>query len=329
MAGKDTFNPGKLVIPFLCSLMAFTLAGCQWLKNEKGEVPLALWVDAGSNTPMERGEREYPFRTIGQALEKAGDHTKIYVAPGEYRTNLKIENIVRIMRENDHDPMPVIIAKDPTKPVIEVSGGLGIKGVHVKGGTRGIDLTGDATLVMESCEIVGNREYGLHTSKTVGKKASVIQVELSKFSGNGVGLKLDGNKGGLLKNTISRNSGAGIIAEGDLMILCSHNTIEHQEGPGIDVRLSRLMKFQCTENTIRHNGKDGVMISGSGVLKPRMKLLFGGNRISDNGGYGLKLSRKKGEDKPNADEEPPKWLKLENNHYDGNARGHLAGVMEW
>lgn len=169
---------------------------------------------------------EGDYISIQAAIDEAEDGDTIFVSPGTYVENLKINKEVRIWSDSRKPEETVIRAADPTESTIEISvdrasfSGFGIEGSE----KAGILLTG-----VKSCYINNNRargaEYGILLK---GSESNTISNNLITLNEKGIRLE-SSNSNDILDNIIAYNYGPGISLETSSRNLIYNNYFKNSE----------------------------------------------------------------------------------------------------
>ncbi|WP_292388290.1 right-handed parallel beta-helix repeat-containing protein [Methanosarcina sp. UBA5] len=153
---------------------------------------------------------EGDYISIQAAIDEAEAGDTIFVSPGTYVENLKINKQVQIWSESRKPEDTVIRAADPTKSAIEISvDQASFSGFAIEGSKKaGILLTG-----VKSCYINNNRvqgaEYGILLK---GSDNNTISNNLITLEETGIRLE-SSNSNNILDNSIAYNYGPGISLE--------------------------------------------------------------------------------------------------------------------
>ncbi|MDY0129527.1 MAG: NosD domain-containing protein [Methanosarcina vacuolata] len=153
---------------------------------------------------------EGDYISIQAAIDEAETGDTIFVSPGTYVENLKINKQVYIWSESRKPEETVIRAADPTKSAVEISvDRASFSGFAIEGSEKaGILLTG-----VKSCYINNNRvqgaEYGILLK---GSDSNTISNNLITLDEKGIRLE-SSNSNDIIDNTIAYNYGPGISLE--------------------------------------------------------------------------------------------------------------------
>lgn len=155
-------------------------------------------------------EAEGDYISIQAAIDAAETGDTIFVSPGTYVENLKINKEVRIWSNSRKPEETVIRAADPTKSTVEISvSRASFSGFGIEGSEKvGILLTG-----VKSCYINNNKvqgiEYGILLN---GSESNTISDNLITLNKKGIRLE-SSNSNDILDNIIAYNYGPGISLE--------------------------------------------------------------------------------------------------------------------
>jgi len=153
---------------------------------------------------------EGDYISIQAAIDKAEVGDTIYVSPGTYVENLKINKQVQIWSESRKPEDTVIRAADPTKNTIEISvDRASFSGFAIEGSEKaGILLTG-----VKSCYINNNRVQGAKDGILLkGSGSNTISNNLVTLDEKGIRLE-SSNSNDIVDNIIAYNYGPGIALE--------------------------------------------------------------------------------------------------------------------
>ncbi len=169
---------------------------------------------------------EGDYISIQAAIDEAEAGDTIFVSPGTYVENLKINKEVRIWAESRNPEETVIKAADPTKSTVEVSvDRASFSGFAIEGSEKvGILLTG-----VKSCYINNNRvqgaEYGILLKDSESNTISNNLITLDD-----VGIRLESsNSNDISDNKIAYNYGPGISLEASSKNLIYNNYFKNAE----------------------------------------------------------------------------------------------------
>jgi len=169
---------------------------------------------------------EGDYISIQAAVDAAEPGDTIFVSPGTYVENLKINKEVRIWSDSRKPEDTVIRAADPEESTVEISvnrvffSGFGIEGSE----KAGILLTG-----VKSCYINNNRVLGTgYGIRLKDSERNTIRNNLVTL--NEIGIRLErSNSNDILNNVIAYNYGPGISLEASSRNLIYNNYFKNAE----------------------------------------------------------------------------------------------------
>jgi len=194
---------------------------------------------------------EGDYISIQAAINEAESGDTIFVSPGTYVENLKINKQVRIWSESRKPEDTVIRAADPTKSTIEISvDQASFSGFAIEGSEKaGILLTG-----VKSCYVNNNRvqgaEYGILLK---GSDSNTISNNLITLDGTGIRLE-SSNSNDIIDNTIAYNYGPGISLEASSRNLIYNNYFkndENVEGKAVNAENIWQSPLKTRQNIVR------------------------------------------------------------------------------
>jgi parallel beta-helix repeat protein len=150
------------------------------------------------------------YTSIQDAVDAADPEDTIFISPGTYVENLKIDKQVRIWSKSRTPEDTVIKAADPEKSTVEISADMvSFSGFGIEGSEKaGISLTGAKNCFVNNNKVYGT-EYGILLINSGSNKISDNIVTL-----NEKGLKLESSGSNDIEdNLIAYNYGSGISLE--------------------------------------------------------------------------------------------------------------------
>ena len=202
--------------------------------------------------------------TVQGALKRARTQAMVVTIKGRCAEHVTIERDDVVLQA--HQAGGEIDGPDRTRAVVRINGArrVGIDGLAIRNGLHGVELTGAAAATLARVSVSGAARNGIALS---GAHVSVTDsvVRANNFSGI----------------AIARGSNAELGAIGVDGVVCCGNTIENNVLDGVSITdNSNAVLFG---NTIENNGvstsRGGILAFGRSSVR-----LFGGNRISRNGG---------------------------------------------
>ena len=169
---------------------------------------------------------EGDYTSIQAAVDAAKAGDTIFVSPGTYVENLKIDREVRIWSDSRNPENTVIRAADPKESAVEISvdrvsfSGFGIEGSE----KAGISLTG-----VKNCYINNNRvqgaEYGILLNDS---ESNTLSDNIISLNENGIRLE-SSDSNTIEDNIIAYNYGPGISLEESSRNIIFNNYFKNAE----------------------------------------------------------------------------------------------------
>lgn len=240
-----------------------------------------LYVDDDASGTQD-GSSKHPYKTISKALDKADDDTKIHIANGRYKENIKIKEGVEIFGESKGGV--VIEAKDDDDPVVTMKSGTRLDKVTVKGGSYGIKIDGGGKASVVECVIKDNEEGGIYIKESSVKKSRLVSLSKNEIKDNdGPGIFSEKRKLSLTENEIKDNDGDGIDIEKGSEAWIADNEIEKNDKSGMKLRVDGS-EIWTKHNTIKNNKREGIEVSYKGQAG---RIDIAKSKITGNGRYGV------------------------------------------
>jgi hypothetical protein len=308
--------------------LMLALAACASMKQRPAEAPPALWVNPTARPPIERGTRDEPFLNLDGALRHAGAGTRIYLAPGVYRVNVRVEQALALI--GDAERRPVLRAADPTRPVVELTdkASISLTNLEIGGGRHGVLVGRRAQLVMTNCQVFDNADGGVTIlpAKSFWGDPPLSQLETCTLRGNRIGVSLEDAALHMLKCTVANNRQAGIAARGDSRLSLVASYVKDNGAEGVLLDLGRKARVTIYQNDLRANGGDGLRVRQAPLTwLDRGQVLAQQNTLSGNGGYGIACVQRDG-GRLLATSADYDRVHLEDNQYSGNGKGMAGGI---
>jgi len=166
------------------------------------------------------------YTSIQAAVDAAKAEDTIFISPGTYVENLKIDKQVRIWSDSRNPEDTVIMAADPEKSTVEISvdrasfSGFGIEGSE----KAGISLTG-----VKNCYINNNKvqgaEYGILLTNS---ESNTISDNIITLNEKGIRLE-SSDSNDIQDNIIAYNYGFGISVEESSRNIIYNNYFKNAE----------------------------------------------------------------------------------------------------
>jgi parallel beta-helix repeat protein len=183
-----------------------------------------LKVDSSAEWNSSSAGRNYI--TIQAAVNAANDEDTIFVYPGVYVENLKINKQVRIWSNSRNPGDTIIRAADPEKSTVEISGNrVSFSGFGIEGSEKvGILLTG-----AKNCFINNNKVHGEENGIIVShSESNTISDNIATLNKKGIMLQ-SSDSNTIEDNIIAYNYNFGISIEGSKKNIICNNYFKNAE----------------------------------------------------------------------------------------------------
>lgn len=210
-----------------------------------------LKVDASAN-----GTGAYT--SIQDAINAANAEDTIFVSPGNYTENLKIDKQVRLWSDSRRPENTVINAADPAKSTVEISGNrVSFSGFSVEGSKKAqISLT-DAKNCYINNNWVQNSEFGILLNNSSDNTISDNNITL-----NQKGIRIENSDSNTIKdNIIAYNYVFGISVEGSVTNIIYNNYLKN--AGNVEDRLINADNLWQSPLVTRQNIIKGPYIGGN------------------------------------------------------------------
>ena len=209
---------------------------------------------------------EGDYISIQAAIDQAEAGDTIFVGPGTYIENIKINKEVKLWSDSRKPEDTIIRAVDPMESTVEISvdrasfSGFGIEGSE----KTGILLTG-----VKSCYINNNRIQGAESGILLNNSESnIISNNLITLNEKGIRLE-SSNSNDVQSNLIAYNYGPGISLEASSRNLIYNNYIKNAEN--IEENAENANNTWHSTLTVRQNIIRGPYVAGNFWSNPEGK----------------------------------------------------------
>lgn len=279
-----------------------------------------IYVDT-NNSGEQTGSISKPFRTIAEAMAKAGKDTEIHIANGTYTENIDIKAGVEILGESRRGV--VIVARNKKEPVASMRHGSKINKVTIRGGSYGIKVRDNAKASIIKCLIKDNGKDGIMLENgdlKVSRQASISENIIT--NNDGAGIFSQKRKLSIVDNEIRGNDSDGVDLEKGSVAWIADNDIKNNGGSGMKLRLDGS-NIWTNKNSITSNDHEGIEISFRGRAG---RIDISKSEILRSGRYGVaRVQRELG---PAALNLWGKYLTFDNqNKFGDNKRGNASDII--
>lgn len=239
-----------LLIIIIIPLMSFAARG------EK------IYVSAGASGGQD-GSFDHPYKTINQAIKKAGKHDEIHVSRGTYKESIKIPKGVEIQGE-DKDNV-IIIADDQDEAAITMKNDTKIVGVTARRGKYGIKVEEGAKAKIIKCLVRDNQSDGIRVENGALDDDEKVVINDNVIMDNGrAGIFSEKRKIVIMDNAIQKNDSDGIELARGTDAWIQGNNLTKNGGSGMKFILDKS-NIWTKRNKFYKNEREGIEINAYGL----------------------------------------------------------------
>lgn len=284
-----------------------------------------VYVDASNDSGTEDGSQANPYNTITEgivmALGNDKDDRKVYVANGQYREQVKIEEDVELYGQSKNDT--IIYGKDDDDDefsyAVKMKDDSKIKDFRVKYGKTGILVDEDAKATIEDCKIKKFDKIGIEVLGADRNNKKLFTIKDSEvYDGDGKAFYIRKRKIDIRDNEIHNNEEEGIDLRSKVKGKIYDNEIYDNGESGIEFEM-REAKLKIKDNDIEDNSGSGINAQYRGKNKTAKYVYIEDNKIEDNSDFGIRCSRPQGGTPPVDYFSKP--FSLSENVFEGNGDG--------
>jgi len=259
-----------------------------------------VYVDVDNDSGTEDGSEAHPYDTISEGIAEAltndEDDRKVFVANGEYREQVKIEESVDLYGESKSKT--IIYGKDDDNDefsyAVKMKHKTKIKNFKIKYGKTGILVDEDSRAKIEDCKIKDFDEIGIEVLRADRNDKRLLTVEDCEiYDGDGKAMYIRKRKIFIKDNEIYDNEEEGIDLRSKVKGKIYDNEIYDNGESGIELEM-RKVKLKIKDNKIKDNSASGITAQYRGNNETAKYVLVEDNKIKDNSDFGLRCSRPQG-----------------------------------
>ncbi len=279
------FNANKIEfkrVLFVLALLAVILPFFTFAGNTK-----KVYVDAKAGDTQD-GSSDHPYKTIGQALKKADEHTKIFVGRGTYKENLVVPKGTKLYG-NDRDET-IIKAKSDNDSTIYLNGGSELYKLTIKNGKNGVKVADGGRVKIIRCKITENDKDGviIYAGSLDDKnKVTISETDIENNGRNGI----FSEKRNLIiyKSTIDNNGSDGASFEAGTKAWIEGTKFENNSASGMKAKLDNAQIF-TKSNSYVNNKREGLEVNAYGAAG---RIDINKSKFENNGNYGISRVQRK------------------------------------
>jgi len=221
------------------------------------------------------------FLLIQEAIDAAADHDHVIVQDGTYCENLRFSKPLSLVAVGDVTLKP----SDSDLPAISVTEveGILIHGLNIIEAAVGFQVV-NSTGAISGCSLATS-DIGIHAMAFSDTTLTITDLTLQGVDG-GVGVQILGVGRTMLFGCSFSDLGTGVVIGGRATAVVARCNLTRNFG-GISVASAASLTLLDSE--IRDNGGSGVLLSESPAGEPQGMLALIGNRIENNGSWGITL----------------------------------------
>lgn len=225
-----------------------------YLSGVYGRFPIN-YVDDDNTIGPWNGSKEFPYRTIQEAIEQSPDGYTIYVMNGTYHENIVINKTINLDGENNQT---TIIDGGGSGHVVTIAApSVRISGFTIQNsgkipydsGIKTLSLNSNATI---KNNIIQNNDIGLFLNYAYYQSANFVENNIIRYNRDGITIHHAYNNE-ILGNTIINNSEDGIETELMKTSTFTDNIISNNGGCGLFFRSNTNENTIGEGNTIKNN----------------------------------------------------------------------------
>ena len=250
-----------------------------------------LYVDKNSGESAEDGSQQYPFKTIGSALDYIiGNNLKnkkVFIKNGEYKESVTLVNNTSLYGESRKGV--VINAKDEKYGIRFSSTKSKIKKITVKGGRTNLKVSKKSKVTVSKCSISKARSNGIkiNHSKSADRYKFVLRDSSVKKSGKR-GLYIFKRKIEIVDSKIADSDEEGIDMHKGVRGKIKNSNIIRNGESGIETGFDRT-KLKIKSNKIKSNKSSGISIQFRS-LAGNGEIILEKNKLSGNKKWGVRYA---------------------------------------
>ncbi len=220
-----------------------------------------IYVDDDASG-IQDGTRDYPYKTIGEAIKHADEKTEIHVSNGLYRENITISEGVELYGENKDKT--IIVADDKNEPTVKMDHKTKIDKFTIKRGENGVEVKKNSRASIVKCVIEEN-DGGIRIKEAGTKDKYSVNITDSIIRNNDrSGIFAEKRRIVLINNEISGNEKDGAELSAGTSAWMKDNKFKNNDGSGMKVVLDGSAIW-TDNNSFSDNNREGVEINAYGA----------------------------------------------------------------
>lgn len=224
------------------------------------------------------GSKNNPFKTFSDALEKAGNSDKIFIADGSYneKDDIYLGKSIKIIGESENG---VVFSGK-----ILMGNNSLLQNVKLKDARSGIIIEKDANATIQNCTIQSFSGIGIDSMPGSG----TLEILNSTIKGGGnKGIYVQRGKNiKIIGSEIIGNEEEGIDIRSNVSGIIKNNLITNNNESGIELIVGSA-NLKISDNEINGNNASGIATQFYKEFNKKGNVYIENNSLSENGKYGV------------------------------------------
>lgn len=224
------------------------------------------------------GSKNNPFKTFSDALEKAGNSDKIFIANGSYneKDDIYLGKSIKIIGESENG---VVFSGK-----ILMGNNSLLQNVKLKDARSGIIIEKDANATIQNCTIQSFSGIGIDSMPGSG----TLEILNSTIKGGGnKGIYVQRGKNiKIIGSEIIGNEEEGIDIRSNVSGIIKNNLITNNNESGIELIVGSA-NLKISDNEINGNNASGIATQFYKEFNKKGNVYIENNSLSENGKYGV------------------------------------------
>lgn len=262
-----------------------------FLANSAGAAAYDFYVDADSSQATENGTENFPFKSIGAALDYIKDNKlkekSVFIKKGTYSEAVELTGGTDLIGEDRHETIVNAEGKDYGMHFRATSSR--VSSLTIENAGVNVKVDKKSKVVISNCSIKDSGSNGIEVDRSSYSTKRKFTLKGSSVKGSGGrGMYIFKRKIEVRGCEVQENEGEGIDLHSRLRGKISSNVIRNNEESGIEMIMSGT-KISIKGNTISGNKTQGLTIQVYNETKGR--IMISKNTITNNSSHGIRYAR--------------------------------------
>jgi parallel beta-helix repeat protein len=281
-----------------------------------------FYVDAGSSQTTENGTEDFPFKTIGAALDYIKSNKlkekSVFIKKGTYNEEVELTGGTDLVGEDRHKTVVNAEGKDYGMRFSATSSR--VSNLTIENAGVNVKVDKKSKVIISNCSIKDSGSNGVEVDRSSYSTKRKFTLKNSSVKGSGErGMYIFKRKIEVRGCEVQENGGEGIDLHSRLRGKISGNVIRNNDESGIEMIMAGT-KISIKGNTISGNKTQGLAIQVYNGEKGRV--IVSRNTITGNSHYGIRYARyDHGKLKVKFQDFIRQCVKLSGNSISGNGSG--------